>query len=211
MIRKLFPVVIALVAFLGGAAAGDMLSSPTEAPDQATDATPSGAQTAADGDAAAGKAAPAAEAKDAHASPAPRAAAHAPGASGGSHGGSQAGSHEGGGREGSPDPAAPTWFKFPQQFFVPVLHDGQLDSTMILSLSAEMPAAAAENVFAHELKLRDALLRQLLIQANTGSFDGNFTAEAQLRRMRAELLASAQAVVPEISDILIGDIARQER
>lgn len=103
------------------------------------------------------------------------------------------------------------WFKFPQQFFVPVIHDGRLDSTMILALSVEMPAAARETVYAHEIKLRDALLRQLLIHANTGGFDGNFTTEAQLRKLRETLTATAQGVLPEISGILIGDIARQER
>lgn len=119
-----------------------------------------------------------------------------------------------------PSPAAPgeadaeaasAWFTFPQQFFVPVLHGGHLDSTMILSLSVEMPETATEEVYAHEIKLRDALLRQLLIHANTGGFDGNFTTETHLRKLRAELTATAQAIVPRIREILIGDIARQER
>ena len=82
---------------------------------------------------------------------------------------------------------------------------------MVLSLSVEMPGAATEKVYAHEIKLRDALLRQLLIQANTGAFDGNFTSEPQLRKMRTALVGAAQEVVPEITDILVGDIARQER
>ncbi|MFC0812128.1 hypothetical protein ACFHYO_08375, partial [Paracoccus panacisoli] len=116
-----------------------------------------------------------------------------------------------GGHGGAGNGSAPAWFKFPQQFFVPVLHDGRLDSTMVLSLSVEMPGGATETVYAHELKLRDALLRQMLIHANTGGFDGNFTAEPQLRVLRQSLLGTAQGVVPEITDILIGDIARQER
>ena len=82
---------------------------------------------------------------------------------------------------------------------------------MILSLSLEMPEGERERVNAHELKLRDGLLRQLLIHANTGGFDGNFTAEPQLRALRAELLATAQGIVPAITGILIEDIARQER
>lgn len=103
------------------------------------------------------------------------------------------------------------WFEFPQQFLVPVLHDGRLDSTMILSLSLEMPGTARETVHAHEIKLRDALLRQLLIHANTGGFDGNFTSEAHLRKLRADLTAVAQGVIPGITAVLIGDIGRQER
>ena len=124
-----------------------------------------------------------------------------------------AGGHgaDAGGHGGAGSGSGPAWFKFPQQFFVPVLHDGRLDSTMVLSLSVEMPGGATETVYAHELKLRDALLRQMLIHANTGGFDGNFTAEPQLRVLRQSLLGTAQGVVPEINDILIGDIARQER
>ena len=90
------------------------------------------------------------------------------------------------------------------------MRNGRLESTMVLSLSLEVPAGSAENVYAHELKLRDAVLRQLLIHANTGGFDGNFTAEPQLRTLRADLARTAQATVPEVSAVLIGDIARQE-
>lgn len=201
MLRKLLPILLSVVAFLGGAAAGDMLTAAPaagqaegEAESDATDAGGHGAAPAAEA-AAADHAAPAA---DAHAKPVASA--------------SKSGDHGGGGHGGgSADPAATAWFKFPAQFFVPILHDGRLDSTMVLTLSAEMPGAATETVYAHEIKLRDALLRQLLIHANSGGFDGNFTSEAHLRGLRTELAASAQAVVPDISAILIGDIARQER
>lgn len=196
MLKKLLPVVLSAVAFLGGAAGGEMLKRGGSA------------ETAASVDAGAaegGGTLPATAAQDAHAPPqdavadghgSPPAAGH--GESPGGHGKAE-------GESGT------AWFKFPQQFFVPVIHDGRLDSTMILALSAEMPAAARETVYAHEIKLRDALLRQLLIHANTGGFDGNFTTEAQLRKLRDMLTETARGVLPEISGILIGDIARQER
>ena len=81
---------------------------------------------------------------------------------------------------------------------------------MVLSLSLEMPGAASETVYAHEIKLRDALLRQLLIHANTGGFDGNFTSDVHLSGLRTSLAKVAQEVVPEITGVLIGDIARQQ-
>lgn len=205
MIRKILPAVLALLAFLGGAAAGDILragddgASAASAPDASGEKTADPAKAESD-HAASGENDHAASGESDHAAPAAKENAHPPAAASGS------GEHG-----GTADPAATTWFKFPQQFFVPVLHDGQLDSTMILSLSVEMPGAASETVYAHEIKLRDALLRRLLIHANTGGFDGNFTAEAQLRKLRAELVSTAQEIVPAISDILIGDIARQER
>ena len=215
MIRKLLPILLILVAFLGGAAGGDLLHGRGEA---AADPGAEAAAAEAPADGADGHAeTAAAEAGEHAAAPAPTAGGH--GATAAPSGGHEAaapataGAHgaDAGGHGGAGNGSAPAWFKFPQQFFVPVLHDGRLDSTMVLSLSVEMPGGATETVYAHELKLRDALLRQMLIHANTGGFDGNFTAEPQLRVLRQSLLGTAQGVVPEITDILIGDIARQER
>ncbi|HHW35293.1 MAG TPA: hypothetical protein GXX24_14315 [Paracoccus solventivorans] len=184
--RKLLPVLLSVLALVAGAVGGDLLRSTTAAGIAAPDpqaALPANELPAVDPIAVD------------NATPPPSPAAPPPPA-----------------EPGEADAAAATaWFKFPQQFFVPVLHGGHLDSTMILSLSVEMPETATEEVYAHEIKLRDALLRQLLIHANTGGFDGNFTTEAHLRKLRAELTATARAIVPRIGEILIGDIARQER
>ena len=217
MLRKLLPVVLSLAAFLGGAAGGEMLRG--KAAPEAEAGAEAPAEAAAEGHGATAAEAPA-EAHGAlestpHASAekeAPDAHGAAPaehGAEPAGHGGSDA--HGGSDGHGGPESGGTAWFEFPQQFFVPILYDGRLDSTMIMSLSVEMPSAARETVYAHELKLRDALLRQLLIHANTGGFDGNFTTEAQLRKLRGILTTTAQEVVPEIAAILIGDIARQER
>lgn len=204
MLRKLIPVLLSVVAFLGGAAGGEMLRpKPPEAEAQ----PPDEATGPATGDAATATLAGAAPGTPAEHEPAPHAKPLKP-APGGGDGGGNAGA-AGHGKEGARPETA--WFQFPQQFFVPVLHDGRLDSTMIMTLSVEMPDTARETVHAHEIKLRDALLRQLLIHANTGGFDGNFTAEAQMRQLRATLTTTAQGVVPGIAGVLIGDIARQER
>lgn len=186
MPRKLLPVLLSILALVAGAVGGDLMRGTTAAGVAAPD--PQAALPADE--------LPALEPITADSAiPPPPAAAPPPPA-----------------EPGEADAAAATaWFKFPQQFFVPVLHGGHLDSTMILSLSVEMPETASEEVYAHEIKLRDALLRQLLIHANTGGFDGNFTTEAHLRKLRAELTATARTIVPRIGEILIGDIARQER
>lgn len=118
--------------------------------------------------------------------------------------------HSGSNEKSAVGAAEVGWFQFPQQFFVPVVRDGQLEGTMILTLSVEMPEISKEEVYAKEIKLRDALLRQLLIHANTGGFDGNFTSEPMLRKLRERLLSSSKSVVSGVSDVLIGDIARQE-
>lgn len=207
MLRKLLPVLLSLAAFIGGAAGGEMLRRPAAPAEAAAGAPEEGHDaTTASPDKAEGGAEHAASPGSAQDSPQADHAAPA-----GHGGGTGAEGGTAGGHGASGDVPAIAWFEFPQQFLVPVLHDGRLDSTMILSLSLEMPGTARETVHAHEIKLRDALLRQLLIHANTGGFDGNFTSEAHLRKLRADLTAVAQGVIPAITAVLIGDIGRQER
>ena len=228
MIRKVMGLALPVVAFLVGAGAGDFLKGDGDAGASA------GAHAAAEGpgghepgaaeaggggrdEAAADAHGTAAETPEAHGGAEPagaegghggKASGHGASDGGGSHdGASHGGGSHGGGSAATGDT---TWFQFPQQFFVPVMRNGRLESTMVLSLSLEIPAAAAETAYAHEIKLRDAMLRQLLIHANTGGFDGNFTAEPQLRTLRADLVKTAQATIPEVGAVLIGDIARQD-
>ena len=230
MIRKIMGLALPLIAFIAGAGAGDYLRGGKGAPAESGHAVEAaGGEAAEDGGdhgaqpaAAPGEADAEAvtDAKDHSAASAGGTAGHAaedetkPADHGkaAAHGGSPEGGHGGGhaASEGARTSGDTTWFQFPQQFFVPVMRNGRLESTMVLSLSLEVPAGSAEIVYAHELKLRDAVLRQLLIHANTGGFDGNFTAEPQLRTLRADLARTAQATVPEVSAVLIGDIARQE-
>lgn len=107
--------------------------------------------------------------------------------------------------------ATATYFRFPSQFFVPVMHGDRLDGMMVLTLTVEMAADQEEAVFKQEFRLRDAFLRTLLIHANTGGFDGNYTIEPRMRRLRESLLKTADEVTGGlVSDVLIEDIARQD-
>ena len=120
--------------------------------------------------------------------------------------------------EGSPKPKedakktdATAYFRFPSQFFVPVMHGDRLDAVMILTLTLEIPAERQEAMFSEEFRLRDSLLRTLLVHANTGGFDGNYTIEPRMRRLRESLLNAAQeAGGDSISEVLIEDIAQQQ-
>jgi len=117
---------------------------------------------------------------------------------------------EGSGDGGGAAEASLDWFAFPNQFFVPILRNGTPSAIMILSLSVEMPASARAEIEAQEHRLRDALLNALMIEANTGGFNGNFTAEPALQRLRAALLAAGQkAAGPNVRRILIEDIGQQ--
>lgn len=102
------------------------------------------------------------------------------------------------------------WMRFPSQFFIPIMRQGNVQDVMILALTLEMPKEAEEDIFRQEHRLRDALLRQLMIHANTGGFDGNFTAQARIDGLKRDLLQAARRVAGEnVSAVLVEDIARQ--
>ncbi|MDN5569449.1 MAG: hypothetical protein L0G27_12010, partial [Paracoccus sp. (in: a-proteobacteria)] len=82
---------------------------------------------------------------------------------------------------------------------------------MILTLTLQTDGASLEALRKKEHALRDALLRQLLIHANTGGFDGNFTADRNLVMLRQDLLKAAAGVTDlPLKAVLIEDIARQQ-
>lgn len=192
VIGRLLGILVPVVALIGGAVGGETLRGTPAQP-----AVEAGVATAAAGEGEGGIA----EGRAEPTAPDPRRDPAASEESGG-HGpaaGTDAGEAEPGGS-----------FRFPQQFFVPLVRNGDVAGMMVLSLSVEMPAGESEAVYTRENQLRDALLRRLLIHANSGGFDGNFTAEAHIALLREELLQGAKAVSPEVSRVLIGDIARQD-
>ena len=185
MIRKLLPVLVILLAVAGGLYGGEVVRQ-SQTPEEAAQDDGGGGATDKQ---AGGHDAPA---PDAHAAPA-----------------KSAGKAEGHGAAG---PSQMSYYRFPSQFFVPVMHGDRLDGMMVLTLTVEMPAEVQEDVFKKEFRLRDAFLRTLLIHANTGGFDGNFTADPAQQRLRTALLTAAQAAAgPDVQRILIEYIVRQEQ
>lgn len=183
--KKILVLILPVIAFLGGAVGGDMLhadkTSSAEAAAPGHEPASGGGHDAAGGEAGHDAAAETAEAPPSHGEEA---------AAGGSE----------------------DWFHFPNQFFVPILRNGTTTAVMVMSLTIEMPAEKRADIEAREHRLRDALLNALMVQANTGGFDGNFTAEPNLERLRKALLAAAQkAAGPEVTRVLIEDIARQDQ
>ncbi|WP_306754456.1 hypothetical protein [Paracoccus actinidiae] len=185
--KKLLPLLIPVVALVGGVAAGEMLRPAPEGPGHAAEA-PAGEHGEAETDA---------HGSDDHAAdPSDHAAANDYG-----------GGHDDG--HGGPVPAE-GWFTFPSQFFVPLMRNGDMGAVMILTLTIETPGAELAAMEQQEHRLRDALLRELLIHANTGGFDGNFTSEVRLAPLREKLHKAAQASTDlTVKAVLIEDIARQ--
>ena len=107
--------------------------------------------------------------------------------------------------------SAPEYVKLNNQFVVPVLQDGRVESMVILSLSLEVKPNSSEEVYSKEPKLRDVFLQVLFDHANAGGFRGSFTDGANLILLRRALQEAGVSVLGEIlTDVLIVDIARQD-
>lgn len=138
-----------------------------------------------------------------HAAPAPH---------GDEHGGGAA-AEAGHGADAAPENDEPLheYVKLNNQFVVPVVEDGRVAALVVLSLSLEVKPGMTERVYELEPKLRDALLRVLFDHANSGGFSGSFTDGANLVLLREALREAASgAIGPEVTDVLIVDIVRQD-
>jgi hypothetical protein len=97
------------------------------------------------------------------------------------------------------------------QFIVPVVDGDDVAALVILSLSLEVPDGENAAVLAAEPRLRDAFLQVLFDHANTGGFDGAFTASETMRSLRLALDAASQEILGDVSrNVLIIDIVRQD-
>jgi flagellar protein FliL len=181
MIRKLIPILLALVGLGIGIGAGLFLRPAAEA----TNETAHGAEGAAtEGDASK------AEDDAAHADTAPK---------------------EGEAAAAEDAENGPEYVKLSNQFVIPVLEQGQVASMVILALTLEVAHGSSETTYTREPKLRDAFLQVLFDHANSGGFKGAFTDGSNLVLLRKALLEAAQtAIGPTVTDVLISDIARQD-
>jgi len=106
--------------------------------------------------------------------------------------------------------AAPEVVSLRDHFVVPVLRDGRIWSHVVLSLGVETHTASREEVLIREPLLRDGLNESLFLHASLGGFEGDFTAAANMNRLRARL----NGVVTSLLDdgdarVLIISMARQ--
>ena len=186
--KKLVPVLIALVGILGGAGAGYVLR-PAPGGGAAAEAEGHGPAT---GEQAEGE--PTVE--EHGAAPAEDQGEAAPADAGGDHGA---------------DGGVPDYVKLSNQFIVPVVEEGRVAAMVILSLTLEVPAGGSEAIYAREPKLRDAFLQVLFDHANAGGFRGAFTDGANLVILRSALREVATRIMAGgVSDVLIADIVRQD-
>lgn len=184
MLGKLIPVLLALFGLAAGAGAGLFLR-PSE-PEAAAPAENSAHKGSPDE----GKDAPAVE-KGAD-----------------SHGGTAADPPS---APGKADKPTHDYVKLNNQFVVPVVQNGRVAALVILSISLEVTAGSTENVYRVEPKLRDGFLQVMFDHANAGGFMGTFTDGSNMILLREALREIAQSTLgPEVTDVLIVDIVRQD-
>lgn len=103
------------------------------------------------------------------------------------------------------------YVKLNNQFVVPVVQNGQVSSMVILALSLEVSVGGTEQVYLLEPKLRDVFLQVLFDHANSGGFSGEFTDSTNMVILRDALREAARKTLGKmVSDVLIIDIARQD-
>lgn len=118
----------------------------------------------------------------------------------------EAGGHGEGAGDGTTD-----FVKMNNQFVLPVVKDDDIAALVVLSISLEVPTGGSEIVYQREPKLRDRFLQVLFDHANTGGFDGMFTAGPNMETLRKALLETAlQELGRGVVGIVITDIARQD-
>lgn len=116
--------------------------------------------------------------------------------------------HNAAGAEGEP---TSDFVKINNQFVVPVVKGEDIAALVVMSISLEVPTGGSEKIYQREPKLRDLFLQVLFDHANSGGFDGAFTAGPPMQALRTALLETARRELGNnVSDILITDIARQD-
>ena len=109
------------------------------------------------------------------------------------------------------DPPTKEYVKLNNQFIVPVVDDGKVNALVVLSVSIEVKFGASEKIYGMEPKLRDAFLQVLFDHANSGGFDGDYTASNAMDSLRVALFETARkAAGSVVTDVLITDIVRQD-
>ena len=123
-----------------------------------------------------------------------------------------------------PDPFAPVPMEKPnpegelayvameKPFVVPVFSGEKVTAMVVISLSVEVGADAAQVVQDVQPRLRDSFLKVMFRHANSGGFDGSFTSGQKMEDLKSGLLAAAGEIGEklEIHEVLVTEIARQD-
>ena len=97
-------------------------------------------------------------------------------------------------------------------FVVPIFAGEKVTAMVVVSLSVETDTEGAHTVEAVKPRLRDGFLKVMFRHANSGGFDGSFTSGRKMEDLKSALLQSARDVMAEtpVEEVLITEIARQD-
>ena len=98
-------------------------------------------------------------------------------------------------------------------FVVPVFAGEKVVAMVVVSLSVETETEAAPTVEAVKPRLRDSFLKVMFRHANSGGFDGSFTSRPQDGRPEvgaAGRRARGDGAETPVEEVLITEIARQD-
>ena len=97
-------------------------------------------------------------------------------------------------------------------FVIPVFKGERIVAMVVVALSVETDIDSAPAVEGVKPRLRDSFLAAMFRHANSGGFDGSFTAGTKMDDLKSALGAAARDILPKtpVGEILITEIARQE-
>ena len=101
--------------------------------------------------------------------------------------------------------------RLPNQFIVPLIEEGRVRAMVVIGLALELAEGHTFSLPDSEPRLRAVFLQRLFDHANLGGFDGVFTSGEVLLALRRILTEAAAPVVgPDLRDVLITELLRQE-
>ena len=114
------------------------------------------------------------------------------------------------GGHGEKDGSSTGYIKFSRPFIVPVLNSSGRNFVIMMDINIEAPSSATQSAYEKEPKLRDVMLQTLFNLSNEGTFGENLLVENNMDDLREKLLEAAQSVIGEdAQNILILNISKQ--
>ena len=103
------------------------------------------------------------------------------------------------------------YVKLPKQFVVPVITKERVSALVVMTISLEAAEGTSEAVLSKQPKIRDSFLQVLFAHANSGGFDGAFTTGQSMRDLRGSLLETVRAIVGDsVNSVLIEEVVKQQ-
>ncbi|SFG95604.1 Flagellar basal body-associated protein FliL [Palleronia marisminoris] len=100
--------------------------------------------------------------------------------------------------------------RFDQNFVIPLIANGEVAAMVVMNLTLEVDPGIDARVLEREPRIRDRFLRVMLDHAGAGGFDGVFTSNGRMDRLKTALIETANREIgPGLRDVLILDLNKQ--